>query len=542
MKIGASRNQWQIARGRVEREEFRAPCLSKRGALRVGLGYPAPYGLGSASLGFSAILQAICSVPGVFCDRFFLPEGNDSSYGGSSDARQGLLGYESGEGVDSAGLIAVSVAWELDLIPLIRLLSLAGLAPLAAERSPADPPVILGGPLTFANPSCLYPFGDVVVAGEGEAAIIRLAELAMEYRDKPTFLKRVAQAGIEGVVVLVDGCVGEGGVESEGGRDWGLERRGRADREDGTWIQPCARMSMDWNRKLLPAASAWVTDESSFPSSFLVEVSRGCLRRCAYCVMAGTGMGPAGVDGAPGRPRIFPMAQVLARIPERVGKVGLVGAAVTDYPHLYPLLEELSQRQIGVTLSSMRPEKITERLLQLLSSSGLKSITTAMDGASSRMRDFVCRGTEQDEFFRVAELAGSLGMRLKLYLMIGLPGELDEDVAEACDLLMELSRKTRVALTVSPFVPKSRTALADYPFAPMKVIQHRLSMLKRHLTGRVDVRNTSVRTSWVEASVAHGGAAAGLAAWDGWRNGGSLSAWTRALKDRGVSDPSDSDC
>ena len=463
-------------------------CESHRARVRAVLAYPSPYRVGMSSLGFQQVYRLWNSDPRACCDRAFLPEPGRRAAGP-------LVGLETGLPLGGFHLVGISLAWELELGGVARVLELGGLDPLAAHRGPADPPVVVGGPLTFSNPLPAWPLADVLVLGEAEPVAPALLQARLATADKAEFLD--AARGLPGVVVPT--LDGEAPVPLA-----------RADEAD------------------LPARSAIVTPDTELSGMFLVEAARGCHRRCTYCVMRRPDPGEPLLAGGGLRP--VPAERVLAALPDDAARVGLVGAAVTDHPDLRELLRTLADdgREVGV--SSLRADRLDDELVGLLARAGLRTLTTAADGASERLREEVHRGTRERHLVRAAELVRAHGLReLKLYVMLGLPGENDADVDELVALALRLSSLARVSLSVSPFVPKRNTPLAGAPFAGIRPLERRLSRLRKGLSGRVVLRPTSARWAWVEHRLAAGGPEAGLAALEALREGGRFGDWKRAL-------------
>ncbi len=269
---------------------------------------------------------------------------------------------------------------------------------------------------------------------------------------------------------------------------------------------------------VLPAHSAIRTPHTELSDMFLVETERGCSRGCTYCVMR---------RSTNGGMRIVPAAKILGTIPGDVRRVGLVGAAVSDHPEIVEIVDTLADRGCHVGLSSLRPDRLATHpdFVAALGRAGYRTLTTAMDGTSERVRGLLDRRARPKHLRRCAELAREHKMdRLKLYLMIGTPGEGDEDVDECASFVTELSKIVPVALGIAPFCPKKNTPLAGAPFAGIDVVDRRLERLRRGLRGRADVRATSARWAWVEYVLAQGGEAEGLAVVDAVDAGGSFRA------------------
>jgi radical SAM superfamily enzyme YgiQ (UPF0313 family) len=460
--------------------------IDKEAPLRVALTYPSPYHVGMSSLGFQRIYAALQAMPGVACERVFLPDGDDQP--GTPTSSERPVSYESLRELADFPVIAVSVAYELELAGLLKLLGAAGVPLQASEREPRHPFVLAGGPLTFSNPLPLVPFVDAIVIGEGES----LVEWALEtLRDAPT-----RAAALEALAahphILVPAIHGE--------------------------VVPKVAACDD---ALLPATSTIITPHTELSNMFLLEAERGCSRGCTYCVMR---------RSTNGGMRIVPKETVLERIPAHAKKVGLVGAAVSDHPKIIEIVRELAERGLGVGLSSLRPDKLKDEFVGALKLAGYRTLTTALDGPSERLRGLIDRRGREPHYHAAAEHARKHGMdRLKLYLMIGLPGETDADIDECVGFVSELSRIIPIALGVAPFCAKRNTPLDRMPFAGIRTVESRLERLRRGLRGRGEVRSVSARWAWVEYVLAQGGGAEGLAVMKALETGGRFADYKRAF-------------
>jgi radical SAM superfamily enzyme YgiQ (UPF0313 family) len=173
---------------------------------------------------------------------------------------------------------------------------------------------------------------------------------------------------------------------------------------------------------------------------------------------------------------------------------------------------------------------LNDAFVGALKAAGYRTLTTAMDGASERLRDKIERRTRLRHLERAAELARAHRLqRLKLYLMVGLPGETDEDIDECIAFVTTLSRRVPISLGIAPFCAKRNTPLDREPFAGIDVVRARLHRLKRGLRGKAEVRSTSARWAWVEYVLAQGGPAEGRAVYDAVRAGGSFEAYRTAF-------------
>lgn len=455
--------------------------LFKETPERVALVYPSPYHVGMSSLGYQTVYRAINTSAHRCAHRAFLPDDPKATT---------LLTYETRQPVGRYPVLAFSVAFELELAGLIRCLELAGLAPLSADRRPSDPFILAGGPLTFSNPLPLAPFVDAILLGEADEtlglALDCIFGAATKDEARENLTRQIPSAFVPEL--------------------------------HGDQMPPIAKA----DDALLPAHSVIRTPHTELRDMFLIEAERGCHRGCQYCVMR---------RSTNGGMRLVPIEEVLARVPADARKVGLVGAAVTDHPQIVELVEELVGRGLQVGISSLRADRLDDPLVGALRRSGARTLTTASDGASQRLRDQVRQRTPQDVLVRAAELARRHGFeRLKLYMMLGLPSEGDEDIDELIDFSTRLSTIVPLSLGIAPFVAKRNTPLDGASFAGIGLIDARLKRLRRGVRGRVDIRPTSARWAWVEYVLAQGGRAEGIAVLQALKQGGDYRAYRQAFE------------
>jgi len=272
---------------------------------------------------------------------------------------------------------------------------------------------------------------------------------------------------------------------------------------------------------VLPAWAPIRSPHMVLRDMFLIETERGCSRTCTYCVMR---------RSTNGGMRLASRERIMELIPADAKRVGLVGAAVSDHPKIVQIINELADSGREVGLSSLRPDRLSEEFVAALKRAGTKSLTTAMDGPSERMREKLERKAKIKHLERCADNARSQGMeRMKLYLMIGLPGETSEDIDECVRFTTELSKRIPISLGIAPFCSKRNTPMDGEAFAGIDVVNDRLDQLRRGFRGRVDVRATSARWAWAEYVLAQGGEAEGLAVLEAMRAGGKFSHYKRAF-------------
>jgi radical SAM superfamily enzyme YgiQ (UPF0313 family) len=471
-------------RDRVRRRlASEAGALRNEGAFKTALVYPSPYAVGMSSLGFQRVYRSLMEAPGLGCERAFLDD--DAKPGTSSPP---LVTYESLTPVGDFPVVALSVAYELEVAGVVQVLEAAKVPVLRDDRDERHPFVLGGGPLSFSNPTPLEPFCDAIVMGESEEVLVPVVQLLASTPKKSDRLAALAKMPHVWVPAI-----------------------------HGERLAALAQC----DDALLPAWGGVRAEDTELSSMFLIETARGCSRGCTYCVMR---------RSTNGGMRIVPEDVLLDTVPSDAKRVGLVGAAVSDHPKINDIVRTLVDRGCEVGLSSLRPDKLKIEFVQTLKSAGYRTLTTAMDGPSERVRKMLDRRAEERHLVRAAQNARMAKMdRLKLYLMLGLPTETDADVDECVKLTTELSKIVPVALGIAPFCPKKNTPLVDAAFAGIDVVEHRLDRLRRGLRGRADVRATSARWAWVESVLAKGGGREGRAVMDAVHAGGSFAAWKRAL-------------
>lgn len=470
-----------------QQEVFLEKIEKRKSNTNIALVYASPYSVGMSSLGYQTIYRLFNQMEGINCERAFLPE-KPEVY---RNKKTKLFTYESEREVGSFDLIGFSIAYEIEMLGLIENLKLSNIPVLASDRNQKYHPLVFaGGPLTFSNPLPMGPFVDVVLLGEAEDLIETFIKYYNEIDDRQELLDVLSN--IHGFYVP--------SIHKD-------------------FLPSIAKAE----HAKLPAHSAILTPNTELSNMFLIEPERGCSRGCTFCVMrrsTNNGM------------RIMTPELVTSKIPDFVKKVGLVGAAVSDHPKIVDILEELVEnrgKQIGI--SSLRADRLTPRFVELLNKGGYKTLTVASDGASEKVRDFMEKRIKEKHLVRSAELAKEYNMKyLKLYQMIGVPNETDEDIDEMIDFTLKISKITRTAMGISPFVSKKNTPLDKQPFEGIKAIDAKLKKISKALGKHIDVRNSSAKWAWVEYMLAQGSYESGFAVLKAYEGGGNFNAWKQAFE------------
>jgi radical SAM superfamily enzyme YgiQ (UPF0313 family) len=488
------------------------------GRLRVALAFPNTYWVGMSSLGFQTVYRLFNELDDVVCERVFLPPKQELRAQLESGAP--LLTIESQTPVADFDVLAFSVSFEWDYTNIVTMLRLAGIPPRAAARRARDPLIVIGGAVTFVNPEPLAPFADVVAAGEGEMLVPDLVAVLRETADREEQLQALARRRGFYVPSFYEVHY------TDDGRIGGYEPKG------GTGAPPVVKKAaVKTTERLDPPATSIFTPDTEFGSRLLIEVVRGCANLCRFC-WAGYNYLPV---------RAFPADRILeiAREARRhAGRAGLVSIALCDHPEIDRIMTGLLELGYSISPASLRLDDLTDNFVRLLKQSGEKSITIAPETGSDRLRRVINKTVTNDEIVRAAEVIFGNGIdNLKLYYMIGLPTETDEDLESIRDLTIRLrdvmlahgrprGHIGRIVGSVNPLIPKPGTAYQWLPMEDPAVTDRKGKRLRQLLAGidNVYFNIKSERHSYYQALLSLGDRRIADAIEAAERNGGQWRA------------------
>jgi radical SAM superfamily enzyme YgiQ (UPF0313 family) len=500
------------------------------GRVRVALAFPNTYFVGMSSLGFQTVYRLFNDLETVVCERVFLPPKQELQAQLASGAP--LLTLESQTLVRDFDVLAFSVSFEWDYTNVVTLLRLAGLPARAADRNEQHPLVVIGGAVTFVNPEPLAPFADVIAAGEGEMLVPELVNaLLRDEADRAPrrtdVLRALAPARGFYIPSFYD-------VEyAENGSIAAFRPR------EGTGAPAAVRKAaVKTTERLDPPATSIFTPDTEFGSRFLIEVVRGCANLCRFC-WAGYNYLPV---------RAFPADRILelaARARSHSARAGLVSIALCDHPEIERIMRGLIDMGYSISPASLRLDDLTDPIVRLLRESGERSITIAPEAGSDRLRRVINKTVTTDEILEAADIIFRNGIEnLKLYFMIGLPTETDDDLVAIYDLTSKLrdimlhhararGRIGRIVGSVNPLIPKPGTAYQWMPMEDPAITDRKGKRLRQLLSGLDNVyfNIKSERHSYYQAllSLADRRVAPAIEAAE--RNGGS---WRSAVAEANV--------
>ena len=446
----------------------------------VALVYPATYPLGMSNLGFHAALRTLRAMPNVSVERaFWDPRGSGTT-------------YESGLPLSTFDVVAFSTSFEDDFLRLPAMLHGGGIAVWASERA-TGPVVVMGGFCAALNPEPVAPFLDAVLIGDAPSLIPGCVEILEGSSGQPRRQRLEALSTLPGAYVpsLYD-------VErDESGAILGFRALSNAPIP----VEP-APASADL------ASSIILSDAAHFEDMFLIETSRGCARGCRFCAA-----------GSLGRPvRVYDADRVISAALdalEHTRRIGLISASLGDHPEIVAIATALVEAGAELNVASLRAESLTPQVAEVLAAAGTRTVTIAPEAGSMELRRIIGKATPVEQLRRAVGILADAGIeRLKLYYMVGLPGEEESDIDGIAELTSELAdvftserSEARVSVGASPFVPKPRTPFQWSAAPERRLVRDRITRLRRRLARarRIPFTSAGPRESEREAVLARGG-------------------------------------
>ncbi|MEK6532233.1 MAG: radical SAM protein [Deltaproteobacteria bacterium] len=457
-----------------------------------------------ANLGFQAVYHLLNGIDACVCERAFLPDDEECLEFERSETP--LFSLESQRPLKEFDIVAFSIAFEDDYQNVLRILRLAGIPAESSARKTLKPIVLAGGVAPSLNPEPLARFVDIFSIGEAEGflrPIIDMAGgLANEGAPRPELIKRFDEIPWIYVPALYDYEFDGTGIRQVS-INTGAKKKVLAAKNSVTNLE----------RHEIPRSFV-KTPEALFAGATLFEVERGCTRLCRFCAAGFLYLPPRwrGID------KIKDSFNMLNKGDDSTGvanRVGIVGAAVSEHPHIREVLECAIGLNAEATLSSLRLDMLDEGFLTLLKKAGYSTITVAPEAGSERMRGVINKNISEAEILHAARLIKDAGFnKIKMYFLVGLPEEEDLDAEAIASLSTDIKgilKKCEITLSINPFIPKPLTPFQWSAFERVDVIEKRISIIKKALLRQKGFKLTiaSPRTSFAQAYVSRADRRAG---------------------------------
>ena len=460
---------------------------------KVAIVYPNTYFVGMSNLGLHIIYEEINLRNDSVCERIFLPEKKElEAY---DKTKTPLMSVETQRPMHQFDVVAFDVTFEMDYFHIPLMLRHGRVPIMGKDRTEFDPIVIAGGPCATFNPEPFADFIDAFIIGEGEGIVSRVLDIIrdgkMEGLDRHAILRQLAD--ISGVYVPSLYVP----IYSEDGEFKGYD------------IAEGVPKTIKRHFEMLTSGGETVvaTNYTEFGAMYIIEVARGCGRHCRFCM--------AGYCFRVPRVRPLDILKEGVERAEKLGKkVGLMGAAISDYPEVDELVNYIRSKDMRYSWASLRADSLTQAVVDGLADSGQKTITIAPETGSERLRRVINKGISEEHLQNAATLSAKSGIQhMRLYIMIGLPTETDEDIeaivglAERTQAHMEkVGCKGRLTLSINPFIPKPFTPFQWMAMDNQKVVEKKLQYIKKALqkNRRIEVLVESPKEAYIQGVLARG--------------------------------------
>lgn len=489
-----------------EEKFFYKPAVKSHNAVPVWFCFPATYMIAMCSLGYLHLFRLLDEDRDIYPEKFF------------TDTEKTV------HNVKDVEIMGFSVSFEFDFMGIFSVLKKHNIPLRSKDRQENFPLIFGGGPVLTANAEPFADFFDVIIVGDGEEVLIEMMNAYKEVRNLSKTEQLLYLSKIEGLYIpsLYDFEYNSNGVIAS------ITKNTEAAPDKIN-----KRCVKDLSECLY---SPIITEKSVFPNMFLIETARGCPKMCKFCIASYLSL-----------PSRYPLYENIIEVIEKglnhTGKIGLLGALITEHPDFERICEYIlnirKQRKFDISVSSLRVDKITPLIIKTLVECGQKQTTVAVEAGSERLRNYIGKQLTEEDILKGVKIANENGLSgLKVYGMLGLPSETQEDIEELANLMKKLKKENKgfnLTLSVSSFVPKAQTPFQWEERLPDKIINDRSDYLRKELNiNKIMYKPTSVKWDYIQAIISRGDRRISYVMEKVSELGGTIGSWSKAYKDISV--------
>lgn len=444
------------------------------------MAYPAIESFAMASLGYLWLYKIADTTEGINANRYYTDSANNLNI----------------KNIDS---IAFSMSFDFDFLGVFTILEKLKIPLYSSKRNDNSPLIFAGGPVFTTNPRPYEAFFDFMIIGDGEENFPKILDILRQKKDKETTLSLLSE--IEGVYIPNN---------------------------------PTKKASVNLNNIIYTPI---ISDKSYFKDTFIIELARGCMNRCAFCTASYTNL--------PFRVNNF--SKIIETIDmglKYTDKIALLGAQIASHPQFNEIMKYLrnkmeSGKNIELGISSLRTDSITPETIQTLVMGGQKHSTIAIEAASEHLRKFINKNLKEDQILKAIKISRENGLKgIKIYSMIGIPNETDADIEEFIrlgNLIKKENKGFNIEFSFSSFVPKPHTPLQWSKREDTKSLEKKQKYIQKELA-KIGIQSkfSSIKWDFWQTVLSRGGVELAPFLVEVYKNGGNLSAFKKAQKELGL--------
>ncbi len=474
-------------------------------ALKTWMCFPSTYAIGMSSLGYLSLFRLLDQVDYVYPERIF------------TNTEKTEISAEDVE------LLCFSVSFELNFIGIFDILKKYNMPFRACDRKDEYPIVIGGGPVLSSNPEPYAPIFDAITIGEGENLLLEISEILKDSRGLSRQEKLLRLSQLEGVYVpeFYEFKYKEGAEISS--------------------ISKKISQAPDKIKRIYiknidnPLCMPIISSKSMFPNSYIIETSRGCPRRCKFCLASYLTL-----------PARYPVCDEILKEIDRglkyCNKIALLGALITEHPEFDRIcdyiIKKRQEKEFEISVSSLRIDRITPSIIKMLVDCGQKNATVAIEAGSERLRKFINKNLSKEDICRGIQIAAENGLKgFKTYGIIGLPTEEQQDIDDLVNLMKDLKKQNKgfnLSLSISSFVPKAHTPFERQARQSNKELEQKSNCIKKQLLrSGIDFKPASIKWEYIQGVLSMGDRRLYPILEQVYEYGSTLGSWNRAYKSVG---------